>query len=357
VPRVNDRRVLNGIFWVLRSGAPWRDLPDNFGPYTTCYNRFVRWRRAGVWGAIMNALAATHDAAVQMIDTSIIRVHQHSAHRVRGEGVSRRATKLRLSRRNAGAIGRRFAIEFPLLSLREVAVPSTTFLWCPAFLLRLDRCQPFASTRAEDISWRAARGNMEAPLELPLEKAPQKAPPSRCASTSFELSRTRRANSRPATGKSLCITFYFPFGPSSNLVRCSTWTRALQAARDGRCWNVRSWRSLPSAPAASALVLAQYGFEVVRVFHRLYASKRLWEPRSQSHGAGIASGNKRLRSIEDAGVPLSRRSLTFPVGSIDCLERSPLARSEQRLRLLLLNVWSICSLCPPLSGTLGSSIA
>jgi transposase len=49
VPRVNDRRVLNGIFWVLRSGAPWRDLPKAFGPYTTCYNRFVRWRRAGVW--------------------------------------------------------------------------------------------------------------------------------------------------------------------------------------------------------------------------------------------------------------------------------------------------------------------
>jgi len=69
VPRVNDRRVLNGIFWVLRSGAPWRDLPDNFGPYTTCYNRFVRWRRAGVWAQIMNALADAHDAAVQMIDT------------------------------------------------------------------------------------------------------------------------------------------------------------------------------------------------------------------------------------------------------------------------------------------------
>jgi transposase len=79
VPRVNDRRVLNGIFWVLRSGAPWRDLPGSFGPYTTCYNRFVRWRRAGVWGGIMNALAATHDATVQMIDTSIIRVHQHAA--------------------------------------------------------------------------------------------------------------------------------------------------------------------------------------------------------------------------------------------------------------------------------------
>src|SRR5579872_1028990 len=79
VPRVNDRRVLNGIFWVLRSGAPWRDLPDHFGPYTTCYNRFFRWRRAGVWGRIINAFAAAHDAAVQMIDASIVRVHQHGA--------------------------------------------------------------------------------------------------------------------------------------------------------------------------------------------------------------------------------------------------------------------------------------
>jgi hypothetical protein len=43
VPRVNDRPVLNGILWVLRSGAPWRGLPNAFGPYTTCYNRFVRW--------------------------------------------------------------------------------------------------------------------------------------------------------------------------------------------------------------------------------------------------------------------------------------------------------------------------
>src|SRR3954462_13017113 len=62
VLRVNDRRVLNGIFWVLRSGAPWRDLPDSFGPCT------VRWRRAGVWSRIMKALVMTHDTAVQMIE-------------------------------------------------------------------------------------------------------------------------------------------------------------------------------------------------------------------------------------------------------------------------------------------------
>jgi transposase len=79
VRRVNDRRVLSGIFWVLRSGAPWRDLPETYGARTTCYNRFVRWRRAGVWDRIMDALAAGHDVAVQMIDTSVVRVHQHGA--------------------------------------------------------------------------------------------------------------------------------------------------------------------------------------------------------------------------------------------------------------------------------------
>lgn len=79
IPHVDDRRVLNGIFLVLRSGAPWRDLPENYGPPTTCYNRFVRWRRAGVWDRIMDAVAADHDAVVQMIDTSIVRVHQHGA--------------------------------------------------------------------------------------------------------------------------------------------------------------------------------------------------------------------------------------------------------------------------------------
>ena len=66
--------VLGPAIW----GA-WRDLPLNFGPSTTCYNRFARWRRAGVWTKIMNALAGAHDAAVQMIDTSIVRVHQHGA--------------------------------------------------------------------------------------------------------------------------------------------------------------------------------------------------------------------------------------------------------------------------------------
>lgn len=79
VPRVDDRRVLNGIFWVLRSGAPWRDLPERYGPRTTCYNRFVRWRKAGVWDRLMDAISAAHDSAIQMIDSTSIRAHQQAA--------------------------------------------------------------------------------------------------------------------------------------------------------------------------------------------------------------------------------------------------------------------------------------
>src|SRR3954447_19830253 len=55
-----------------------RDLPTIYGPRTTCYNRFVRWRRAGIWDTILQALTRAHDAAVQMIDTSMVRVHQHA---------------------------------------------------------------------------------------------------------------------------------------------------------------------------------------------------------------------------------------------------------------------------------------
>lgn len=57
VPRVDDCRVLNGGFWVLRSGAPWRDLPENYGPYTTCYNHFVRVGKAGIWDQIFHRSA------------------------------------------------------------------------------------------------------------------------------------------------------------------------------------------------------------------------------------------------------------------------------------------------------------
>ena len=53
---VDHRRVINGIIWRLRTGAPWRDVPERYGPWSTCYDRFTRWSRNGTWAAILAAL-------------------------------------------------------------------------------------------------------------------------------------------------------------------------------------------------------------------------------------------------------------------------------------------------------------
>lgn len=84
VPRVDDRRVLNGIYWRLRTGSPWSEIPERYGPYTTCYNRFVRWRRAGVWDRLFEAVTKAYAGGVQMVDSTSIRVHQHAANGKRG---------------------------------------------------------------------------------------------------------------------------------------------------------------------------------------------------------------------------------------------------------------------------------
>lgn len=84
VPRADDRKVLNGIYWRLRTGSPWADIPERYGPPTTCYNRFVRWRKSGVWDRIFDAVTAAYDGDLQMIDSSSIRVHQHGANAKKG---------------------------------------------------------------------------------------------------------------------------------------------------------------------------------------------------------------------------------------------------------------------------------
>ena len=74
VKRADDRKVLNGIFWRLRTGAPWADIPARYGPHTTCVNR---WRRAGHWARILRAVSEACEGDIQMIDSSSIRVQQH----------------------------------------------------------------------------------------------------------------------------------------------------------------------------------------------------------------------------------------------------------------------------------------
>ena len=81
VPRVDDRRVLNGIFWRFRTGSPWADIPERYGPHTTCYNRFVRWREAGIWDQLLAAMREAVDGEIVMIDSSSVRVHQQGAAR------------------------------------------------------------------------------------------------------------------------------------------------------------------------------------------------------------------------------------------------------------------------------------
>jgi transposase len=79
VPRADDRKVLNGIYWRLRTGSPWADIPERYGPATTCANRFRRWAKIGVWDRIFAAVSKGYDGDLQMIDSSSIRVHQHGA--------------------------------------------------------------------------------------------------------------------------------------------------------------------------------------------------------------------------------------------------------------------------------------
>jgi Putative transposase of IS4/5 family (DUF4096) len=60
------------------TGATWADIPERYGPHTTCVNRFNRWRKAGVWDRLLEAVSKAYDGDIQMIDSSSIRVHQHA---------------------------------------------------------------------------------------------------------------------------------------------------------------------------------------------------------------------------------------------------------------------------------------
>jgi len=84
-PSAEPRPVLNGILWIMRSGAPWRDLPERYAPRSTCNDRLRRWQQDGTWERVLQALQAQADQDEQVIwvnnalDASIVRAHQHAA--------------------------------------------------------------------------------------------------------------------------------------------------------------------------------------------------------------------------------------------------------------------------------------
>jgi transposase len=84
-PNHAHRRIINGIVWILRTGAPWPDLPERYGPSGTVSSRYYRWRKAGIWDRIWQELQTQASAngeldwTVHFVDSTVIRAHQHAA--------------------------------------------------------------------------------------------------------------------------------------------------------------------------------------------------------------------------------------------------------------------------------------
>ncbi len=71
--RVDDRKIVNAIFYVLRTGMPWRDLPAHYGPYSTAYNRFNRWSRRSIWKRVFDRLASKSRDSLYLIDSTVVK--------------------------------------------------------------------------------------------------------------------------------------------------------------------------------------------------------------------------------------------------------------------------------------------
>lgn len=83
-PAHDHRRILNGILWLHRTGAPWRDIPERYGKHSTISSRFYRWRTEGLWQQMWESLMQQADAVgdidweVHFVDSTIVRAHQHA---------------------------------------------------------------------------------------------------------------------------------------------------------------------------------------------------------------------------------------------------------------------------------------
>jgi putative transposase len=75
----DNRLFLEAVFWIARTGAPWRDLPAEFGRWHSVYMRFARWADKGVWDRVLDAVSADRDFEDVMLDSTALRAHQHAA--------------------------------------------------------------------------------------------------------------------------------------------------------------------------------------------------------------------------------------------------------------------------------------
>lgn len=77
-PKADNRKFVNAVLWIARTGAPWRDLPRRLGRWNSVWRRFRRWAGAGVWGWVVDAVRDP-DLSTLVLDSTVIRAHPHAA--------------------------------------------------------------------------------------------------------------------------------------------------------------------------------------------------------------------------------------------------------------------------------------
>jgi len=87
----DNRRFVDGVLWLARTGAPWRDLPERYGRWNSVFQRFSRWSKRGIWQRILEALGDDEDLEHLLLDSTTVRAHQHAAGAKGGETARRSA--------------------------------------------------------------------------------------------------------------------------------------------------------------------------------------------------------------------------------------------------------------------------
>lgn len=81
----DNRRFIDGVLWLARTGAPWRDLPERYGRWNSAFQRYSRWSKRGIWQGILKVLGSDEDLEHLLLDSTTVRAHQHAAGAKGGE--------------------------------------------------------------------------------------------------------------------------------------------------------------------------------------------------------------------------------------------------------------------------------
>ena len=90
----DNRRFIDGVLWLARTGAPWRDLPERYGPWNSAFQRYSRWSKRGIWQRLLEVLGSDEDLENLLLDSTTVRAHQHAAGAKGGETTRRSAARV-----------------------------------------------------------------------------------------------------------------------------------------------------------------------------------------------------------------------------------------------------------------------